>query len=71
MSNQDFNAGALAAILWIGTIILSILAGIMAWNWIEPESFIGGVGFIILWGILGKVSHFIMMGIVVLLFGKN
>jgi hypothetical protein len=68
MAQDDFNAGAITAFMWIGTILLSIGSGVLAWNWIEPESFLGGVGFIILWGILSKVAHFIMFGIIMTIF---
>ena len=62
MSNNDEGA-AIAAFLWIGTIVLSIGSGIMAWNWIEPETFRGAVGFLFVWAILSKIAHFIMFGI--------
>jgi len=49
---------------------LSILSGILAWNWIELESFLGGVGFIILWGVMCKVAHLFTAGIFSLFFGR-
>lgn len=70
MSNSD-NGGALVALLWIVTIIISIGSGVMAWNWIEPESFLGAIGFLILWGILSKVGHLLAMGLVALLGGMD
>ena len=70
MSNSD-NGGALVAVLYIATIIISIGSGVMAWNWIEPESFLGAIGFLILWGILSKVGHFLAMGLVALLGGMD
>ncbi len=70
MSNSD-NGGCLVALLWIVTIGISIGSGVMAWNWIEPDSFLSGVGFIILWGILSKVGHFLTMGLVALLGGMD
>lgn len=70
MSDSD-NGGALVALLWIVTIIISIGSGVMAWNWIEPESFLGAIGFLILWGILSKVGHFLAMGLVALLGGMD
>ncbi|MCL2858806.1 MAG: hypothetical protein FWF42_03850 [Streptococcaceae bacterium] len=70
MSNSD-NGGAFAALLWILTIGLSIGSGIMAWNWIEPESFLGGIGFLILWGVLSTVGHFLAMGLVALFGGGS
>jgi hypothetical protein len=70
MSNSN-NGGALVAVLWIATIIISIGSGVMAWNWIEPESFLGAIGFIILWSILSKVGHLLAMGLVALLSGMD
>ena len=70
MSNSD-SGGALVALLWIVTIAISIGSGIMAWNWIEPESFWGAIGFLILWGVLSKVGHFLAMGLVALLGGMD
>jgi len=70
MSSSD-NGGALVALLWIVTILISIGSGVMAWSWIEPESFLGAIGFLILWGILSKIGHFLAMGLVALLGGMN
>ena len=69
MSNS--NEGCLLIFLWIATIAISIGSGIMAWNWIEPESFWGAIGFLILWGILSKVGHFLAMGLVALIGGMD
>ena len=68
MSNSD-NSGALAILMWLVTIGISIGSGIMAWKWIEPESFLGAIGFIIAWGILSKIGHFLAVGLVALLGG--
>ncbi len=70
MSNSD-NVGAFAALLWIVTILISIGSGVLAWNWIDPESFLGAIGFLIVWGILSKVGHFLAMGLVALLGGMD
>ena len=70
MSNSD-NGGCLVALIWIVTTGISIGSGIMAWNWIEPDSFLGAIGFLILWGILSKVGHFLAMGLVALLGGMD
>jgi len=64
MSN---SGGALIGLMWLVTIGISIGSGIMAWNWIEPESFLGAIGFLIAWGILSKIGHFLAMGLVALL----
>lgn len=70
MSNSD-NGGALITLLWIATIIISIGSGTMAWNWIEPESFAGAIGFLVVWGILSKIGHFLAMGLVALFSGMD
>jgi hypothetical protein len=70
MSNSD-DGGALFVVLWIVTIIISIGSGVMAWNWIEPESFLGAIGFLILWGVLSKIGHFLAMGLGALLGGMD
>lgn len=66
MSNTE-NDGALIALVWIITIFISIGSGIMAWNWIDPSSFLGAIGFLILWGILSKIGHFLAVGIIAVL----
>jgi len=67
MSNSE---GGFVALLWIGTIFLSIGSGVLAWNWVEPESFPGALGFIAVWGILSKIAHFIMFGIIMAVFDR-
>ena len=70
MSSSD-NGGAFVALLWIVTILISIFSGVLAWKWIEPESFLGAIGFLILWGILSKIGHVLATGLVALLGGKD
>lgn len=70
MMNDENLGSMLAIILWIGTIILSIGAGFLAWDWIEPDSFWRTILFIIVWGILIKISYFIIGMIVMLLTNK-
>ena len=69
MSNLD-NGGALMGLLWLTTIGISIGSGVLAWNWIEPNSFFGAIGFLIVWGILSKIGHFIAMAVVAVLDGS-
>jgi len=69
MSDSD-NGGLIAvAVIWIITILISIGSGVLAWNWIEPDSFLGAIGFIIIWGIFSKIGHFIAMGLAALFSG--
>lgn len=71
MGQDDFNSGALVMFMWLGTIALSIFSGVLAWDWVEPESFFGAIGFLIVWGIFSKIGHFLMFGVIYLLFDKN
>ena len=71
LMSDSQNAGFFVAILWIVTIALSILSGIIAWDWVEPDSFFGFIGFLLVWGLLSKVGHFLAMGIVALLGGMK
>lgn len=67
MSDNTKQFGAFMLLL---TVILSIASGVLAWNWIEPESFLGAIGFLILWAVLSKIGHFIAMAVIYLLFDK-
>lgn len=70
MSNSD-NDGCILAIMWIVTVAISIGSGILAWNWISPTSFFGALIFLIVWGIMSKIGHFIAIGIVALVSGDH
>jgi len=70
MSNSD-SGGCLIGLLWLVTIGISIGSGVTAWNWIEPDSFFGAIGFLIVWAILSKIGHFIAMGLVAVLGGME
>ena len=70
MSNSN-NGGALIGLMWLVTIGISIGSGVMAWNWIEPDSFLGAIGFLIVWAILSKVGHFIAMALVAMMGGMD
>lgn len=66
MSNSNYGE-ALSAIMWIVFVALSIVAGIIAWNWIEPHSFGGFIGFLLIWGVLSAVGRVLAMGIIALI----
>ena len=70
MSNSD-NGGVLIGLMYLVTVGISIGSGVMAWNWIEPDSFLGVIGFLIAWAILSKMGHFLAMGLVALLGGMD
>ncbi len=67
---MENNAGAGIFIIWLFSIVISIVSGIAAWNWIDPKSFFGALVFILVWSILFKVIHVVISGIVMLLFEK-
>lgn len=65
------NEGSFAGCaLLVGTIVLSIISGILAWNWIEPESFVEAIAFIIAWGLFSYVSHIVIGGIIMIISEK-
>lgn len=64
--SENTASGCLGAFMWIGTIAISIGAGILSWNWIEPHSFWGVIKFLIVWGVFSYIGHLITMGIVAL-----
>ena len=63
MSNSDNEGRAIGALLLIVTIAIAIGSGILAWNWIDPHSFWGGIKFLIVWGVLSSIGFFIAMGL--------
>lgn len=70
MSNSD-SGGFLIILMYLVTIGISIGSGVMAWNWIDPDSFLGAIGFLFVWGILSKVGHFIATALVAILGGMD
>ena len=58
------KGGALAAVYWIVTIVLSIFAAIISWSWVEPDGLLSFIGFLLVCGILCTVANFLAIGIV-------
>jgi len=48
-------------------LLMTIPAGFLAWNIVEPKSFMGAIGFLIIWGILDYVFGFLITIIVAVL----
>ncbi len=61
------NDSAYAGLMWVLTVIFTIAAGFLSWNWVEPDGFFGVIGFLFFWAVLSKVGHLLAMGITVLL----
>jgi len=70
MNNSDKDNNILIAI-WIVTVVISIGSGILAWNWVEPESFFGAIWFLIFWGIFSTIGHFVAAGIITVIMGNK
>lgn len=53
-----------ATVFIIGLQIFTFFfTGYTAWNWVNPESFMGVLGFLILWSILEFVAHSVIAAI--------
>jgi hypothetical protein len=70
MSDSD-NSGCLMGLIWVITIGISIGSGILAWNWIDPDSFFGGLAFLIVWALFSRIGHFIALAIVAIMGGMD
>lgn len=65
---SDSNYGeTFNVLMWIVTVALIIVAGVISWNWVEPHSFGSFVAFLIFWGVFSAVGRFLAMGIVALI----
>ncbi len=67
-SNHSQEGCLVIALMWGITLIVSILTGIWAWDWIEPESFVGAVGFIVVWAVLFRIILSLVGGIISAIF---
>lgn len=53
----DGAAGCLGVLVIILDIAVVIGSGVLAWNWIDPDSFGRGLLFVVVWGCLGRVGY--------------
>ena len=58
MSNSD-KSGFLSIVMIVIYIAAWVGTGTMAWNWVEPESFLGAIKFLIVWGIFGYIAQIV------------
>lgn len=56
MSNSNYS-GCLGVFVIIIPIATWLGSGYIAWNWIQPESFLGVIKFLIAWGIFGYIAN--------------
>jgi hypothetical protein len=64
MSNSNAS-GCFGILFVIGHVASWIGAGILAWNWVAPDSFGRAILFIIAWGLIGAITDFILMLILI------
>lgn len=57
---SERNSSRMAIVL---SLIVSVLTGILSWNIVEPESFLGAIGFILLWSAIASIGYFIIFAI--------
>jgi hypothetical protein len=70
MSKND-DANAVIVPLLLLTVVLSLLSGMLAWNWINPNSFGRGIFFLITWGFFSTISYNIAMVIIFIFMDKK
>lgn len=68
--NKYHKGSDLMGMIWLGSLALSITSGILSWNWIEPESFGGGIWWLLVWGFLSYVGH-IIVGLIVVAISES
>ena len=66
MSNST-KGGALVTLYWILTIVLSIFAAVISWNWVDPDGLFSFIGFLLVCVVLCTVANFLAMGLVALI----
>lgn len=49
----------IGCLMYVGFIICIIVAGKIAWYWTEPDSFLGSIYFLFVWGIASSIAIFI------------
>lgn len=59
---SDSNDGCVyGGLISFVTTAIIIGSGFLSWKWIEPDSFGLSIVFLLVWGILAKVGHFIAL----------
>ena len=68
--SQSNNDGCLGLAIIIGTVAISIFSGILAWDWVKPESFGGALVFLIVWSIFSYIGHLVSAAIAAMIFSN-
>ncbi len=69
MTHHDNSGGCLAGSLMLGMVGSWIGSGIIAWNWIEPDSFGRVLIFLLAWGALSWLCTFVLNAVILLIGG--
>jgi len=69
MSNSN-NENFLVLLIPIAQIGGWLWSGFKAWDWVEPDSFLSAIGFLIVWHLLAGFIYMLMAG-VAMLFAAN
>ena len=59
--SDSSNGCIIAGLLYSAIAAVFVGSGFLAWEWTEPNSFWSAVGFLIVWGILTKIGHYIVL----------
>lgn len=46
--------------LYLISFIICIIAGVLSWNALEPETFLQAIVFLLLWGFLTTIGYWIL-----------
>ena len=69
MSNSQVNEGLILLIINVLSILAFIVPGYFAWIHVAPNSFGGGICFLIVWGIYTYIGNFVAAGIIAIIAG--
>ncbi len=68
-SNEEGNF--LVLLIFVGQLVAWAGSGYAAWQFTEPESFVGALLFLLAWGIFGYIAQLLVGGLIMLAFGQN
>jgi len=59
-----------AIFIFLMHVFAVVGTGVLAWNTIEPSSFLGAVGFIVLWGLMETLAGWLLFFLSAALYGQ-
>ncbi len=68
MSNSSGDAGV-GFLLMLATIGSWLASGYLAWNWVEPDNFVGAFLFLFAWAFFGYVIDIVIGAVLTFIFG--